>query len=232
MPCQLLRQAQVVGVVVASRPGAHERDRAQGPSPSHQRDADPRPDIDRFEQGLEAVGVVDVRGQQLRAGLADQRGLPRPDDLGDAHLRLRDHAEALDLPSDGGDGAALLGHGQPPDGAVRLEPVHDAPLGEVGDGQPGQRLQRSRVIEGSRQEPAGLRQEPQALLCQFALRDVASHRGGADDLPRRVADGGHRDLHVDDLSVLAPAKRLLVDHLARAQPHCDDVADRMRIQIA
>ena len=119
---------------------------------------------------LEVDVVLGPGSQILLADLRSQLRLSRrehlPDDM--RHLRVG----RVSLPELSGQGLLRMfhmRHGRLPDGSPDFEQINHAPIGEVGNGEPGSVLQHDVGVEGGRERLAGPCQEDDPAPSGFRL---------------------------------------------------------------
>ena len=157
--------------------------------------------------------LVDVGDQFRAAGANDfRRACPLAKAEAEA---IVDPSRFLQL------GRIGVGDGHAVDRAVRLGHVHGAPIGEAGDGHPGDPPQRALVIDQRRQGRAGLGEKFDRLLGALSRGGVADN---ADKhLPPVRLKLAHGQVHGKGRSVLPPPRHF--------PAHADDVR-LARVEVA
>ena len=210
---KLLGDGQIGRVVQSAGRCGDQRQRPENPAARHQRHNHHRAGI-KLAQHTQVVGVVRPRGSIRFRRPAVRLWNSRPQHAGDAVGRW---VPLLQLTCERFLCGVAVRHGQPADGSVRLEQVHDAPVGQRSNRDAGDLLEGRFVVERRVQQTTRLGEHGQTALGGgrlfegnlFAdtldtlleglapLGNVADHRQDVRAIRARAIEAAQRQLDAD-----------------------------------
>ncbi len=206
------RRRQVRRVEAAAGLGVDER---QGPAdlianPHRDHDDAAHPDL---PQDPKVILVAGRRDEQLVGDMRVEFGLPGADHVGRTRRGVGvDGVVGSKLPPPAHFVGVGVSDGDGVDGAVRIEEVDRAPVGEAGDAEPGDLIERGLVVEGLLDERPRL---GEVLGPHLALLPVVDVEARADIAEERAVGGEPGRAPVEDPPVLLVVEAEPVLHLER-----------------
>ena len=226
---QVFRHGEVRLVVAVARLGVDERDDAQRLAPHGQRHADVRLQA-KLPHDAEQFVVLDGLHEQFVGDLRDDLRPARAEDVPDALRRCRVGREAaVNVVGELHLRRVDVGHGHPPQRAVRLGQIDGRPIRKGRHGEGRHLLKRAVEVHQHGEGGAGVGEEAGRLLGPLALRHVQADADHAERLA--VVAGKHLPRTGDpvDAAVLPDVAELDVELAARLQRLPDGGVHRLPV---